>query len=144
MKKYKLLKTWVDKKRGSPYFPDEYYESQLPEHIRNDRFWCLPLEEIEVAYKTKTPNDNDTDLRVNKYDQELAVTKQELIVEKERTENKIKVNLNTAKLEELLKVNGIGQSTAEKIIKNRPLKSLDSLSGIVKNIHTIDLTNVEV
>jgi hypothetical protein len=141
MKKYKLLRTWIDKKRGNPYFPDEYFESQLPEEIRNDRYWCLPLDEIEVSFTTKPKDDSIIDLRINKPDNEISVTRQETIVEKDTS---VKVNLNTAKLEDLLKVQGIGQTTAEKIIKNRPLKSLDSLSGFLKNPNQIDLTKIEI
>jgi hypothetical protein len=141
MKKYKLLRTWIDKKRGNPYFPDEYVESQLPEEIRNDRYWCLPLDEIEVSFTTKPKDDSIIDLRINKPDNEISVTRQETIVEKDTS---VKVNLNTAKLEDLLKVQGIGQTTAEKIIKNRPLKSLDSLSGFIKNPNQIDLTKIEI
>jgi hypothetical protein len=141
MKKYKLLRTWIDKKRGNPYFPDEYVESQLPEEIRNDRYWCLPLDEIEVSFTTKPKDDSIIDLRINKPDNEISVTRQETVVEKDTS---VKVNLNTAKLEDLLKVQGIGQTTAEKIIKNRPLKSLDSLSGFIKNPNQIDLTKIEI
>ena len=141
MKKYKLLRTWVDKKRGNPYFPDEYLESQLPESIRNDRYWCLPLDEIEISYTTKPKDESITDLRLNNPDNEISVVKQEIIVEKNQN---IKVNLNTSSLEDLLKIPGIGQATAEKIIKNRPLKSLDSLSGFLNNPKQIDLTKVEI
>jgi len=141
MKKYKLLRTWIDKKRGNPYFPDEYLESQLPENIRNDRYWCLPLDEIEISYKTKPKDESIIDLRVNNTEKEISVTKQEIVVEKDVT---AKVNLNTSSLEDLLKVQGIGQATAEKIIKNRPLKSLDSLSGFLNNPKQIDLTKVEI
>lgn len=141
MKKYKLLRTWIDKKRGNPYFPDEYLESQLPEHIRNDRYWCLPLDEIEISYKTKPKDESIIDLRVNNTEKEISVMKQEIVVEKDVT---TKVNLNTSSLEDLLKVQGIGQATAEKIIKNRPLKSLDSLSGFLNNPKQIDLTKVEI
>ena len=79
MKKYKLLRTWIDKKRGNPYFPDEYLESQLPENIRNDRYWCLPLDEIEISYKTKPKDESIIDLRVNNTEKEISVTKQEIL-----------------------------------------------------------------
>lgn len=141
MKQYKLLRTWVDKKRGNPYFPDVYLESQLPEYIRNDKYWCLPLDEIEIAYKTKPKDDSITDLRVNNLDNELNVTKETVVVVKDKN---AKVNLNTSKLEELLKVQGIGQTTAEKIISNRPIKSLDSLSGFIKNPNQIDFSQIEI
>lgn len=146
MKKFKLVRTWVDKKRGNPYFPGVYYETQLPEFIRNNSMYCLPLEEIEVAVKEVKPDPNVIDLRVNKDSDVINITKQELVVNKlPEEDSSSKFDINTAKLQDLITVKGIGQKTAEKIIGSRPYNELNDLTKALSStaIKNIDLSKLQ-
>lgn len=150
MKKYKLIRTYVNRKTGSPLFPGIYADSQLPKEIINNVLYCLPLESIEVAVIPKVEDKSITDLRVNKDADTINITSEEIVVTKiptvevtETVDETQLININTAKLEELIKIQGIGQKTAEKIINHRPYNSLDELSAYV-NIHNIDLVQLKV
>lgn len=46
------------------------------------------------------------------------------------TTTAVKVNINTASREELIRLPGIGERLADKIIKNRPIRSMQQLAEI--------------
>jgi DNA uptake protein ComE-like DNA-binding protein len=108
--------------------------------------YCLPLEEIEIAVKEVKPDPNVIDLRVNKDADVINITKQELVVTKlPEQESSSKFDINTAKLENLITVKGIGQKTAEKIIENRPYNELNELTKALSStaIKNIDLSKLQ-
>jgi competence ComEA-like helix-hairpin-helix protein len=49
--------------------------------------------------------------------------------EKPKTET-VNVNINTASMDDLISLPGIGKATAKKIIDNRPYKSLEDLEKV--------------
>ena len=115
------------------FFKNTYfnYESESFDYSRSDSLF-LAFETINREADTPKISDKKVD-----YEQELLdFSKNELLSEKDSKKNKL-VNVNTAEIEELMTLPGIGRVTAGRIIdfrnKRNGIKNLDELL-LVKGI----------
>lgn len=124
-KRYRVIRNTATK-RGTPIYIGVYLGIQLPEKIRNNREICVPLEDVVVmeTVKENAPiviSQNDTEKSA------VNVNKPVTYVAKDKTKV---VNLNTATKSALVALPGIGEVTANKLIKARPLREIDVLRNM--------------
>lgn len=136
MTRYKLLRMMVSKS-GNPLYAGVYDEKQLPDKIRKNREICLPLVEVEEYRKPQRKLDKD--IKIKERDHDVIIQQEEVTNVRKEIEKETKININTAKPEELLSVPGIGQKTTDLIILNRPYKEVGDIASVIKNMDRIDL-----
>lgn len=116
-----LIKTYIDRKSGNMYdaSPFPVLRSSLPEAIRYDPEYVKESKYNSIEIKENEINRID----LNGADKSIDISpKKEIILEEKELEPF--VNINTADLNELMKLPGVGKTIAEKIILERKIKKL--------------------
>jgi hypothetical protein len=121
MEKIRLKSHYLDK-RCNRWLPGEYYRVQLPEEIQQDPLYIAPIDisQSESSIPRYSPK-HTVQTKIN-----FALEKQK------RTDTKKLISINKASEKDLKTIDGIGESTSNSIILNRPYKNFEDLKAKVE------------
>jgi hypothetical protein len=137
--KYKVTKSWLDRKSGNVWYCGEYDKESLPAKLLEDKRICIPIENI-VGDTVTVIKPNET---VFNETTELNKTISQIENNYKINDPEYVVNINEASVDELIRIDGIGKATANKIIVGRPYLDIKDLAKVT-NIDRLNLGQLKV